>query len=474
LDNYTVVDNTFLNEFLPGATGDDVKVYLYGLSLCSNPNVEDNCLDTISKVLSLTEEQVEKSFAYWEEMGLVQIVSANPFEVKYLPTRAHSGSSKIRNKEKYSDFNKQMQEILSGRMITPVEYNEYYSLIETFHFEPDAVVLIAKYCTTIKSTAVSYPYILAVARDFASQGLKTFDAVESKFMEQEQSRKEIKQILNTLGIKREADIDERNLYLKWTNNLGFTQGVIVEVAKSLKKKGGFVKLDELLSRYYEQKLMSIEEITAFSQAREEMFEIAKTVSRNLGLYYQTYENIVSIYVSDWVNKGYDGKTLELVSSYCLRQNIHTLESMNVVIQKFFKLGLVSMQSIEQYISSILAADEEIKQVLDALGLVRSVSSYDRDLYKIWTTNWNFSLGAILQVAEISKGKANAFAYMNKILATLNETGKKTESEVAGYLKKLPKTISSNSDTKSKFNYEQREYTNTELTAVFDSLDDVEF
>jgi hypothetical protein len=220
--------------------------------------------------------------------------------------------------------------------------------------------------------------------------------------------------------------------------------------------------------------MSIEEITAFSQAREEMFEIAKTVSRNLGLYYQTYENIVSIYVSDWVNKGYDGKTLELVSSYCLRQNIHTLESMNVVIQKFFKLGLVSMQSIEQYISSILAADEEIKQVLDALGLVRSVSSYDRDLYKIWTTNWNFSLGAILQVAEISKGKANAFAYMNKILATLNETGKKTESEVAGYLKKLPKTISSNSDTKSKFNYEQREYTNTELTAVFDSLDDVEF
>ena len=52
MDGFTVIDNVFLNEFLPGATGDDVKVYLYGLTLCSNPNTDDNTLDTICKVLS--------------------------------------------------------------------------------------------------------------------------------------------------------------------------------------------------------------------------------------------------------------------------------------------------------------------------------------------------------------------------------------------------------------------------------------
>ena len=82
LDNYTVIDNTFLNEFLPQATGDDVKVYLYGLSLCANPSTEDNSLDTICKVLSLTEEQVQKSFEYWQTVGLVQVVSANPYEIR--------------------------------------------------------------------------------------------------------------------------------------------------------------------------------------------------------------------------------------------------------------------------------------------------------------------------------------------------------------------------------------------------------
>ena len=104
MDGYTVIDNTFLNEFLPQATGEDVKVYLYGLNLCANPNSEDNSLDTMCKVLCLSEDDVLKAFAYWQEMGLVQVVSTNPLDVRFLPVRARSGSSKIRNKEKYTRY----------------------------------------------------------------------------------------------------------------------------------------------------------------------------------------------------------------------------------------------------------------------------------------------------------------------------------------------------------------------------------
>ena len=84
LDNYTVLDNRFLNEFLPSATGDDVKVYLFGLTLCSNPEADDNSLETIAKILAMPESQVKKAFEYWQEMGLVQIVSRDPFEVRYI------------------------------------------------------------------------------------------------------------------------------------------------------------------------------------------------------------------------------------------------------------------------------------------------------------------------------------------------------------------------------------------------------
>ncbi len=470
MDGFTVVDNVFLNEFLPGATGDDVKVYMYGLALCSNPNLEDNSIDTICKVLALTEDQVLKSFSYWQDMGLVQLASTKPLEIKFLPIRAHSGSAKIRNKDKYAGFNQEIQKVITGRMLTPNEFNEYYSLIETYHFEPEALVLIARYCVSIKNNSIGYPYILAVARDFAKDGLKTQEAIDQKLLEQEQSSKEIKQILSALGLKREADPEERNLYIKWTSHFGFTHGVVLEIAKSLKKKGGFAKLDGLMCKYYEQKLFTMEEITHYSDQREALFETAKNISRTLGLYYQNLENVVDTYIADWFNKGFETDTLNFISNYCFKQSIRTLDGMNTIIQKFYKLGLISTPSIEQYIGSILKADESIKQVLDKTGLVRSVSSYDRDFYKTWTENWGFSHEQIMLVADACVGKSSPMSYLNKLLADLHEQGVSVTKDIANALKTKP---TSTKQTPEKEQYATHNYSKEQLSAVFDSLDDVE-
>ena len=469
MDSYTVIDNTFLNEFLPLASGDDVKVYLYGLSLCGNPNAEDNTLDTMTKVLSLSEDEVINAFSYWQELGLVQIVSTNPLEIRYLPVRLYSGSAKIRNKEKYSDFNKQIESVITGRDVTPNELNEYHTLIEIYHFEPEALVMIAKYCTQYKSNSIRYPYILAVAKDFASQGLKTVVTVEERFLEQEKASKEIKQVLNALGLKRDADIEERNLYLKWTNQFEFTQGVIVDVAKSL-KRGGFAALDGLLTKYYEQQLFSIDEIQAYSKKREENFELAKVVSKNLGLSYQNYEAVVDTYISDWTNKGYDSETLTLISSYSFRQGIRTLEGMHTVIQKFYKLGLISMAAIDQYISKVLENDEKIKEILDKTGLLRNVTGVDREAYKTWTDDWGFSHESIMIVAETSIGMTNPISYMNKVLSNLRTSGTIDAESVK---KQTLNIKQNNKNNKEATKMETRTYNNSELSAIFDSLSDVE-
>ena len=476
MEGYTVIDNTFINEFLPQATGDDVRVYLFCLNLCNNPNIEDNCLDTICKVLSLTQEQVKNSFKYWQEMGLIQIVSENPYEVKFLPVRAHSGTNKLRKPEKYEDFNEQMNSIITGRMITPTEFNEYYTLIEVYHFEPEAVILIAKYCTMIKSNSIGYPYILAVARDFAREGLKTVETVEQKFLEQEQSSIEIKQVLSALGVKREADIDERNLYLKWINNFGFTQGVIVEIAKNQKKRGGFAKLDEKLTKYYEQKLFTIDEINLYSTKREMLFETAKEVCKSIGVYYQDYENVVDTYISEWTNKGYEKDALCFISNYCFKQSIRTLDGMNVIVLKFYKLGLISIESIQQYILSIIENDEKIKTILDTLGLIRSVSSYDRDMFKTWIENWNYNIEQINKVASFAKTKFANMSYMNKILSTMNNMKLKTDFEIDNYLNNLSNSSASFESKNSRPTGQdiiKHNYSQEQLSAVYDSLDDIE-
>lgn len=472
MDGTTSVDNAFINEFLPKAPDGYVKVYLYGLSQCSNPYSDDNSLASMSIILKMTEDEIIDAYSYWQDMGIVQLISNDPIEIKYLPIKSHSGSAKLRVKSQYEDFNNQIQQILSGRMIRPNEYNEYYHLIESYHFEPEALAMIIQYCVNNKNNSVNYPYILTVARSFEQEGIKSVAALNEKFLEQERAGKEIKEVLSMLGLKREADLEERNMYLKWVNVYGFSQGTILEVAKLQKKKGGFAKLDESLKKYAEQKLFSLEDIASYNAAKESMFNIARDVSKTIGLYYQNLESVVDTYVSDWLQKGYDNETLQVIASYCFKQSIRTLEGVNGVICKFFKLGLVSMQAINEYVQGLANIDNNIREILDACNINRLVNTYDRDFYNTWTGSWNFSHDAIMLVAKSSNGKMQPIQYMNKILSNLYAEKISDIDTIKKRLENMP-TSTTITNKNSALNYEMREYKKEELDALFDSLDDIE-
>ena len=145
--------------------------------------------------------------------------------------------------------------------------------------------------------------------------------------------------------------------------------------------------------------------------------------------------------------------------------------MNVIIQKFYKLGLISIESIEQYIGSIIKVDEQIKLVLEKTGLVRSVSNYDREFFKTWTKQWKFSLDQILEISKSAEGKINPITYLNKLLADIYAKGLSSDTEIKKYLKSQSSNNSSQSQKQQSF--ESRTYSQEELSAVFDSLDDVE-
>ena len=161
--NSTSVDNLFINAFLPYAPDVCVKVYLYGLSKCYCADSFDNTLERFSKVLNLSEEDIEQVFLYWQELGLVQIIATEPFEVKYIPVKSAISKSKKFSEDKYAEFNAQVENMIKGRMPSPNEFFEYYNVIETMHIEIPAMISIIKYCTMVKGESVGYPYIIAVA-----------------------------------------------------------------------------------------------------------------------------------------------------------------------------------------------------------------------------------------------------------------------------------------------------------------------
>ena len=53
----TPVDNQFIQEYLPGAKGDYVRVYLYGLMRCYHPE-ESLSAETMARELKMTEDEV--------------------------------------------------------------------------------------------------------------------------------------------------------------------------------------------------------------------------------------------------------------------------------------------------------------------------------------------------------------------------------------------------------------------------------
>ncbi|MBS7401266.1 MAG: DnaD domain protein [Eubacteriales bacterium] len=185
---YTNISNIFMEEHLPYANGDCVRVYLYGLYLCQNSTSADNTIEMMSTKLGISVANIKDAFIYWEKQNLVQILDTVPMEVKYLPIKRNSAKVKELPKGKYDDFNTKAQAILDGRMITTTEFHEYYAFMESMHFEPEALLLVIKNCVLVKGFTVGYAYILTVAKNLAYEGLTTHAAVSAKFAVDQQDQ----------------------------------------------------------------------------------------------------------------------------------------------------------------------------------------------------------------------------------------------------------------------------------------------
>ena len=143
-EGFILIDSLFIEHYLPYAGEVELKVYLFGLDLCRKVG-ENVSLRTFAEDLNLTESDVKDAFSYWEKQGLVRVTD-NPFSVKYLSVRSRFGLSRTFKKQKYADFNRAVEEIFEGRTVQPQELLEYYTIIEDGKLEPEAMIMIIKYC----------------------------------------------------------------------------------------------------------------------------------------------------------------------------------------------------------------------------------------------------------------------------------------------------------------------------------------
>ena len=407
----TSVENTFILEYLPVASGNDVKVYLYGLFLCQN-NKYDVPLEEMAKSLNLTVEEVKNSFLFWQEYDLVS-VTEDPFAVIYQPLIKGYGKAKRYKPEKYTDFCAVLQQMLKNRAISPNEYQEYFNIMEIYGIKQTAMLLIVRHCIERKGDDIGYKYVSKVAKDFGARGLTTVEKVEAEISRYVSRSSELEKILKALGSTKQPDIENLKLFNKWTNELGFNYESILHSATVL-KKGSFEKLDAFLMELYSLKCFTIEEIDSHMGKKKELFETSVKIAKALSLYFEVIDTVVDNYTSRWFKDGYTQDTLLFVANYCFKQGKNSLENMDKLLEFLFKNGLISFDAVSGYFLSREKDDEFIRSLLEILGLKREVTPHDRNNLVTWR-EWNFSDEMITEAFKKAVGKTTPVPYVNAIL-----------------------------------------------------------
>ena len=468
INDKTVVDNIFINNFLPEAPDLCVKVYLMGLSKCANSVAPDNNIQNFANVLNVSEQDVMDAFNYWQEQGVVQVINTNPMEVRFMPLNASLGNIKKYNIGKYTDFNIQVQEILSKRMITPTEFSEYYNVIEKLHIQPEALLMIVKYCADLKGENVNYPYIITVAKNWEKEGVHTCEDVESKITELGVLDDKVGLVLGALGTKRKVQLEDVQLLNKWLGELDFDLNTIIAVAKRLqlkKVKADISYLNNLLNKYYEMRLNSVVEIEEYETQKDNMTSLARQVVKGLGLYYEDLTKVIDTYIVKWVQMGYSDDILVQIADYCFKNSIRTLDAYDRVVQKLYKLGIVSLEAFNEYLGDLSAWDDKVRNLLERLGIKRYVNEFDREFYRTWTESWGFNEAVIDFASSLSVGKSNAMQYMNKVLAGWKSKGVTTVEQA----KANSIFVAENNNQVKKSD----KYSKEQLNSFFSNLDEVE-
>ena len=457
MNNYTLVDNLFITELLPNLESEEIKIYIYGQYLCMNQS-KDNSLEEMGKALGVAPSKIVETFQFFEDNGLVKIKSKMPLEVEYLCLKNQNQLPKKYKTGKYSDFSSHLQTLFPSRMLTPNEFNEYFGFLENYAMDQDALLMVVQFCIDTKGETVRYPYVLTIAKDWASQGVKTVEDVEIKLNDFETQSELMRKVLVALNRKGAADLEEKQMLINWTTNLGFNQEAIICAAKSSKSKT-FKALDAKLNEFYKLSIFTEQEIKNYNKHREELEDIALTVNNEIGTSYRELEPEIETYIVPWTNKGFNKDTLKKIAHYCFISGVRGLEGLNSIINNFYSKGIISSEAIEEYVSNQVQEGEKIKKIIEASGSMRNVSSSDRTFYQTWTKDWGFTDDIILFAAESAVGKLYAMSYINQLLSKWKNANVKT-------LEEAQKANTAPAQKAPATQIKTRDYTSEELKGVF--------
>lgn len=269
--NYTPVSNIFIEQYMPKARGEFVKVYL--LLLKQNVNGEPGISSEImSRMLNLLESDIMNALHYWNEEGILKLAPIDKlgnYSIDFLPLDSDKA---IESEEDESILNALTEPDITS-MLKDVEkilartlnYKEMQICIEwnkSFSFSPELITILVEYCSSKEK--VNFRYMDAVASAWNQKGVKSISEAQTVIAKEEDKWKKIREILKYLGIKN-TDImkPQEDMLEKWLYIFNFKVEIIQKACDRCFQRlnrADFKYIDSILTDWHKNKISTIAEI----------------------------------------------------------------------------------------------------------------------------------------------------------------------------------------------------------------------
>ncbi len=295
----TPVDNLFICDYLPHASGRDVQIYLYGLMQCYHGASSDA---SIADALGLPTETVLAAFVYWQEQGLVRITSEKPLTVEYRLGELTQDAEVV--PAKYHGLIVSLASLTAPRQLGMRELKHVYDWIEIYGLDEGCVLELVSHCMDVKGRRVSVNYISAVAQTWSENGIRTrADAV--RYVEDYALKKHgASAILREWNKTRKPTRAEMSLYDKWTEDWGFDHAAILAALPRVTAAGtpSFTILDEQLDALRQSHAVKADDIRADDDALESEKSFSRLLFQRAGKVEpatKTQRAQISLYLNDY-------------------------------------------------------------------------------------------------------------------------------------------------------------------------------
>ena len=464
----TAIENRFLQDYLPAAKGDYVKVYLWGLYACQNKGPEYS-LDEMAQELFMTVPDIEAALRYWERRALVSRVSDNPPAYRfYSPTQRQDASGPaVQADMEYVSFAESVYAAFGERRkVSPAEIALAWEWVKDVGLPPEAVLMLLHHCIDQRGVHFSFKIAERLAVSMREAGVTSPDDAESFLQHNQAVHDGARKVLSRMGKRRLPSEDELALYEKWTGEWGFEpQAVLDACRETTKGDPSFKYLDGILGG-----MRSRGDAHTGEQLRRQLDQEAdekgkaQEVLTRLGAHL-TAPAAVRLYRSLLEIQPYE--VLLLAADECRRTN-RNVEDMQALLLSWQKRGLKTEGEVREYLAKYRENNLALREIFDACGHAGRPTAADREQYEKWR-GWGMNRELLLFAAEQSRGaEGSKLAYLGKVLEMWHEAGI-TDISQARSQKGPDRTGGRKAKTVSAQQYAQRDYTEEELSAVSGDL-----